>query len=410
MIQDIEIIQNCDPILNKKIVLYGGGYYGEKAATMLQRLGVPIEAICCTTMEEENPLIKGVPYIGPSDLKKLDDKEELLIVIATTISEFVEQIIETLDQYQIFRGQRITYLALCYACKLNRKMDKGGILALEYELWRIAYENHVRSAAYQALWRGFSQNAVWVYSSGKVGSSTLRNSLEKCGIPNVQIHTMQKEGLRYGTFFYLDGRKTLPDRPFEEYEVFLEHLKKQQNIRIITAVRDPIARDISAFFQSFLLPYSRWIDQTNDLYNDFIRMTKNITGNGHLFNMFHWFDEELKSVFGVDIYGYPFDREQGYTIIKEGNISVLVLKLEKINDLVPVIGRFIQAEDFKLVNANEKKGKPYRYMYEEFKQNVKLPQSYLDSYYRNNPYMDHFYSKEEQAMFLQRWSRNIVKD
>ncbi len=405
MISDIELIKNCDPILEKKIILYGGGDCGTRAAIMLQRLGIPVEAVCTTRKEGLSYELKRsgkIRRIDVPELKKLDETEDLLIVIATTINEFTEQILKILDQYQIFRGQRVTYLGLWYACTLNPKIDADGRLACEHELWCKACEDLSRGGGYYAIWEGFSQNAIWVYTPGKVGTSTLCASLDKCGVPNVHTHKMGKERLKYGCMGYLDGRKLMPARQFDEYELFFKYMK--ENVRIITAVRDPIARDISGFFESFHVPYSNWIDQTNDIYGDFKRMTENDIKK---YNMFEWFNEELQQVFGVDVYAYPFDREKGYTIIEEGNISILLLKLEKLNTLESVVGDFLQVKDFKLVNANESKSKPYRYMYEEFKKNVRLSQSYVDRYYQDNPYMDHFYSEEEKKQFVMKWKIHI---
>lgn len=404
LVDDIDVIKNCEPIFKNKIVLYGAGFCGKKTATMLRKLKIPVEAVCTTTRAERS-LVKGVRHISVSELKEMDDRQNLLIVIATIVGKFMEQILENLDQHKILRGKRITYLGLSYACVLNQRIDKDGRLAFERNLWRIGYEESIKSVGDHELWKGLSNEAVWVYAPMKVGGTTLSNSLEKCGVLNAHVHKMEREQIRRGPQRYMDGRITVSGRCFEDYEMFLGQLKAQENLRIITAVREPIARDISRFFQSFTLPYTKWADQTNDIYADFIKMAKGCYERKE--NIFEWFNDEIKQVFEVDIYKYPFDCEKGYAVIEKGNISILVLKLEKLNALESVIGKFVQAEDFQLVNANEAKDKPYRYMYEEFKQNVKLPQSYVDSYYKGNPYMDHFYSEEEKEGFLEKWRKHI---
>lgn len=406
MITDIEIIKNCEPILRNKIILYGGGFYGNEAVNLLRKLEIPVEAICTTEKEDERR-IRGIHYITVPELKDLDDKEELLIVVSTIINEFVEQIVENLDRYQITRGRRITYLGLQYACVLNRKIDRGGRLACEWEIWRMWYGNYRRSWGYETIWHGIFENAIWVYTTGKVGSTTLWQSIKEAGIPSVIVHELEKERLELGVSQCLDGKKWERMQCFGKYDLFLEQLKKQERIRIITMVREPIARDISRYFQGFRIPYPIWGDQTNDLYDDFIRMTEGFLKND---DQFEWFNKELKAVFDMDVYDYSFDQENGYTIIEKNNISVLVLKLEKLDNLEPVVRNFLQAEDFELINGNENTSKPYQYMYKEFKRNIKLPQSYINRYYKGNPYMDHFYSKEEQERFLQKWHKNILID
>ncbi len=406
IVNDIDFIKNCDPIFKSKIVLYGSGYYGRKAAGMLRKLNIPVEAVCTTT-KEDPLLIKGIRYINVSELKQMDDRENVLIVIATIVCDFMEQIMETLDQYRITRGMRITYLGLRYACLLNKKIDKRGELAYEWELWSISLESAVRYETYVGPWYGFSENAVWVYTVGKVGSATISKSLESLRIPNAHIHELEETRMKTKGVLYLDGRRKTYEHGFKNHDLFLEKIKKQKHIQIITLVREPIARDISRYFQSFYTEYTAWLDQTNDLYKDFIRMTKGFLKDR---NQFVWFNQEIKKVFGIDVYEYPFDKEKGYALIEEDNISILILKMEKLNELESVVGEFLKIENFELVNANEAKDRPYRYMYEEFKQNVKLPQSYVDSYYKDNPYMDHFYSEKEKAKFLDKWSRRLIKD
>jgi hypothetical protein len=126
---------------------------------------------------------------------------------------------------------------------------------------------------------------------------------------------------------------------------------------------------------------------------------------GHQFN---WFDNEIKAVLGIDVYKHPFNREKGYSIIKQDNIEVLVLKLEKLNTLESVIGEFVGVSDFKLVNINEANSKPVKYLYKNVRESIKLPRKIFDFYYKDNPRMNHFYTKEEQAEFLKKWENNIA--
>jgi hypothetical protein len=123
--------------------------------------------------------------------------------------------------------------------------------------------------------------------------------------------------------------------------------------------------------------------------------------------MFNWFDNELKAFFGIDVYAHPFDREKGYSIIKQGNIEVLVMKMEKLNSLESVIGEFIGAPQFKLVNDNVGSNKIYKYLYKNVKDAVKIPREIFSVCY-GNPRMSHFYTEEEKAAFLKKWEKNIV--
>jgi hypothetical protein len=109
------------------------------------------------------------------------------------------------------------------------------------------------------------------------------------------------------------------------------------------------------------------------------------------------------------VYDHPFDREKGYGIIRKDNVEILIYRLENLNELEQVIGDFVGLDDFKLEPANMAEQKLYDSFYKEFVKNVKLPKSYVDVYYKDNPRMDHFYSKEDKQRFLARWNKNIER-
>ena len=44
--------------------------------------------------------------------------------------------------------------------------------------------------------------------------------------------------------------------------------------------------------------------------------------------------------------------------------------------------------------------KEYQYIYNVIKKNMRYPKWYIDLYYKNNKYMNYFYSKQDQEEFL----------
>lgn len=83
--------------------------------------------------------------------------------------------------------------------------------------------------------------------------------------------------------------------------------------------------------------------------------------------MFEWFDLEIKENFGIDVYGYDFDKERGFQIIRQDNVELLLMKLEKLDDCQEIIGEFVGAEDFKLIKSNMGNNKLYKFAYNELK-------------------------------------------
>ncbi|GGF26143.1 hypothetical protein GCM10010954_26410 [Halobacillus andaensis] len=176
-------------------------------------------------------------------------------------------------------------------------------------------------------------------------------------------------------------------------------------MKIISIVREPVSRNLSMYFQAFHVPL---MDINSSTDNRQESNTNLQAFRNDFFNKFNhhygvnWFDDEFKKTWGIDIYEYPFHKEEGYTVIEKGNVEVLLLKMEKLNDSEEVIRDFLEMEEFTLKNENMGDKKWYQSVYREFKQNIEPSEEYLDDLYRSK-YMDHFYTKEETEAFMAKY-------
>ena len=125
-------------------------------------------------------------------------------------------------------------------------------------------------------------------------------------------------------------------------------------------------------------------------------------------DIFSWFDYEIKALFGVDIYEYPFDKEKGYSIIEHDNVQILIYKCEKLYQLEKVLAEFLKIPDFRLEKSNQGEEKIYAYVYKKFKEEVKLNLQYFDYYYTNNLKLKHFYTDFEIEYFKEKWKKKVV--
>lgn len=117
-----------------------------------------------------------------------------------------------------------------------------------------------------------------------------------------------------------------------------------------------------------------------------------------------WFNIRYSPFLGIDVYEYPFPKEQGYLIINKDNLDLLILKLETSDSVKEkAIANFLGLEEFKLVKTNVGEDKNYRDMYIEFKQNIKLPLSYAEDMC-SSKYFNHFYTEEEIKKVYSRWT------
>jgi hypothetical protein len=175
--------------------------------------------------------------------------------------------------------------------------------------------------------------------------------------------------------------------------------KKQ--VKIISLTREPIGRNVAAFFQNFERETGKKYEQSNFTPQELGDIFINFFPHSIPLN---WFDNNFKPFLGIDVYEYPFPKEQGYLKINKDNMDLLILKLETSDSVKEkAIAEFLGLKEFKLVRTNVGEDKNYRDMYKEFKQNLKLPLSYVEEMC-SSKYFNHFYKEEEIRKVYSRWT------
>ncbi|MFX0091921.1 MAG: putative capsular polysaccharide synthesis family protein [Candidatus Hodarchaeota archaeon] len=246
---------------------------------------------------------------------------------------------------------------------------------------------------------------VLIYQMGKVGSNTIKESLWNFDIPAYHFHRLTRldnlpnKKKREAMHVYWIGR------------YFLRHLKTNRDYRkmkIITLVRDPVAKNVSGFFQQIESWYPTLVNQTGskklkvkDVLDYFLENFNHDASSD-------WFDLELKKVFRFDVYGEPFSKTQGYKIYKgNGNHpDILLLKLEKLNECAQeAFKEFLGIKGFRLTNWNLASQRFYYLVYQEFFSSKVLPRSYIEKMYASRS-AQHFYTEEELNNFRKRWIKS----
>jgi hypothetical protein len=274
-----------------------------------------------------------------------------------------------------------------------------------------------------AVSRKTNTDPLLVYQMGKVGSTSILAGLESRlpDTPVFHVHTLSSPQLRVIENIYRNSWRDPQKRPKNSNQPLhlwhSQYLEKrladdrgQRRWRIITLVRDPVARAISEFFEVLHLQYD--YD-----YQGLIRersIEEVVEGARRLFMESHgaqseafsmaWFDRELKSVFGVDVSASPFPRATGYAIYRDGRVDVLLLKLEKLNDCAKAaFGEFLGLDQFEIPRVNDSSRKAYREVYRSFIDHFRLPVPFLDEVYASS-WVELFYDADEIAAFKRRWS------
>jgi hypothetical protein len=263
----------------------------------------------------------------------------------------------------------------------------------------------------------FKQEApIIIYQMGKVGSQTVYRSLLEAGIKNpvYSVHMMAEENISKAEDYY--KKINLPDayfldfgRRIREKLAYTEHAP----LKIITMVRDPIARELSQFFYHPLsIAHPILLDPNGHIDNHqvvkYLRKTFMFCDPETNYTL-TWFDNEFKQTLGIDIYRYPFDYDSGYKIISHKNIDLLILRTEDLNQcFTPALMEFLQlVSPIEMVPSNEHN--QYKATYKFVKEHFSLPASICARFYESR-YAKHFYNETERSGFFKQWSKNLQEN
>jgi hypothetical protein len=239
---------------------------------------------------------------------------------------------------------------------------------------------------------------VLVYQMSKVGSSTVSTSLRNAGIRNIHVHFVGEHWSKAAQHHRERGDE-LPQNLYRGWVLRYWLRVRRTQVKVITLVRDPVARKLSSAFQ--LRRYSpdlsvddasaakRWLRENIDF--DESPPYESV-----------WFDREIKAVFDIDVYKYPFDSEKGYTRIQTPQADILVLRLEDLDALIPsVVSDFVGAQ-LTVERTNTRSDDTYQ----TIKRTFTLPPSTLERIYSQRM-TKHFYSSREIEAFIDSWSEPV---
>lgn len=222
---------------------------------------------------------------------------------------------------------------------------------------------------------------------GKVGSASINHALHDKGVNTLHAHWMQ--GLYPKSEFPTNKSK------------IIKRIKENKTppLKVITIVREPVGRNISAFFQNMPKYY-------HDLHNIEVEELQDIFLNKYLIEYPDlWFKNEIMDLFNFDPFKEKFNHKRGYKTYKVGKHKIIILRLEDCNRILPeAMYKFLRVKNINMTNRNSTDSKGHiisRNKFKEFKA-LKLPEEFLDKNY-NLKYAKHFYTKKELEIFKQGW-------
>jgi hypothetical protein len=202
-----------------------------------------------------------------------------------------------------------------------------------------------------------------------------------------------------------------------------------QRIRVITGMRDPVARSLSllAFFADFCGHSSRSLSARDGadahavcaLLVELWRLVLARTAPAGSFErlLWHmmgayrnWFSEELATVFDADIYSSPFPQGGGVQHLRGHDAQILVYRAEDMHPGAPprsvvldAARQFLGAPGAALTAVNTAATRRSYPLYVQARNLFHLPAAMLDEIY-DEPVIRHFYGAREIAGFKLQWA------
>ena len=228
------------------------------------------------------------------------------------------------------------------------------------------------------------KKVVLIYQMGKVGSSSYAAALKQDkNLCVFHIHRLNND--RMITHF-LNNRllaKAVEERKWQAISDYLN--RHSPVVHIISAMRNPINRNISAFFENHEFKKNEIAEELID------KFTANYP---HLVPL-NWFDEQFRDALGVDIFTHAFDKERGWSNFDHENIRCLLLTAEiPDQEKIKAINSFLGTELVSLERRNVAKEKHYSEVYKVFRRGISLPEDYVSTQL-DNKVVRHFYTKEK---------------
>lgn len=384
-VDDYLLINNINLLFDYPIIIYGAGKVGSRIADYLKKTEVVISCFCDKDCQKKECCGYEIIHIGC--LKKFTDGTEYCFILASEI--YYEEMLSQLELMNI--GSKHIFTSWGVESGLAWNLNDQRILPeyREFQLKQIDKLLTYRSdaVAISNLKTALAKRPeILIYQMGKVGSSSVYKSLMNRNVNCMHVHVFHEFGdIEEGKI--LEGK----------YKDLIE----KKGIKIITLLRDPIARYISEKLEGINFVCWSVEDGSKNLCARYIENLSK--GNADLSG---WFDQELEVMTGINVLNYPFNKDKGYAFIKERKIELLVLTMESMNRNRDIIGEFVGIENFQMMSDNIGTDKITQYVYKSIKEEIAIPDYVLDKYYKQDPFLQHFYEKDQIEHFRSRWSKN----
>ena len=258
--------------------------------------------------------------------------------------------------------------------------------------------------------RGFLfRRIIYIFQMGKVGSGSIHLAVHRFLAEQDRGHSQE----RRNTMLFHSHRISLLKRSHRL--MVLSRAQLGLPLKVIVPIREPIARDVSAFFHFYCQRVPSILENTSlrELEELFLADPRPKLNSPlqpahwapHAERQFtlNWFDRHFKPLTRIDVYRQPFPIDRKWQIYRRGFTQVLVYRNDlKRSEQTKLISRFlgINLNEVRLENGSE--NLDYAEHYSRFRESVKLPEQYIRRMH-DSRFAQHFWSPQELKAAADKW-------
>lgn len=280
------------------------------------------------------------------------------------------------------------------------------------KVMKLFFGNTFNTIKNQLIRSRTQQNPVYILQMGRVGSTSVLTAIGQAyqeiqrNIPIYHSHYISNYDKVIGRACQDLANPNLAIESIQRGDStanLLMRSKNKQPIKIISLVRDPVARNISAFFFAFSQFVPDWKEkEAQNLLPANTLNTLFESKRQFIQTAFNWFDEQIKDTIGLDVYAVPFDTAQGWQVYQQGQVKLLLLRMEDLHRTgEDALRKFLHLPNLKMVKVNTGEEKEAYQLYRRFLTHP-ISQEYLEMTY-STKLARHFYTEAEIKQFIQRW-------
>lgn len=269
-----------------------------------------------------------------------------------------------------------------------------------------------RARAQSEVGRAFAlpHPPVLVHQMGKVGSTTIMDTLgpTPAGDRLFHVHYLSDQLDAVGDLHVRSGILPEPQHIFDSYAL-RDALERhpERRVKVISLVRDPVARQISDAFQNPEFADRELRDASGqfDAQRVTAYLNQRFSDPDFLWGPRHWFDVEIKAVWDIDVYDKPF-ADDGLQIYSSARADLLVYRLEDLDTRrLRALGPFLGFSPFLVreVRGNVREESDDAGVYAKVKSSVRLHRRVLEQVYDHRS-CRYFYTPEMIGRMIDRWA------